>query len=202
MDEPHQSSNTCRLAWPLYCNTQAQSIWVSAHSNNSITFAIKYAGYASVLQQDFHLHWLWSIGFCIGMYVIFDAFLPFGRNEVLVKHVAAVGSFKCSHCPKWERVTESSSWVSGGGVNWGRLEPFVRAHPLPIFWHLSELHREITGHSKDRWWDQPALGYSILTHTQIHTHGSAHVQEEMTLWGLACQICTALQVKWSGSHTM
>lgn len=85
-----------------------------------------------------------------------------------------------------------------GSVNWECLEQLVKAHPLPIVWHLSELHREITGHSKDRWWNQSALGHSLLSRAlslvhHTHTHTSLLVLE----WGwLSMDLCVKLTVLW------
>ena len=95
-----------------------------------------------------------------------------GRNEFSVKHENVAW---CSHRPeekeKGDRVPIRGIERGGEGrVNWERLERFVRAHPQLMVWHLSELHREITGHSKDRWWNQSALGYHFLPPTHTHTH--------------------------------
>lgn len=94
-----------------------------------------------------------------------------------------------------------------GSVNWECLEQFVKAHPLPIVWHLSELHREITGHSKDRWWNQSALGHSLLSRAlslvhHTHTHKSARIGVGMTLHGLVCQTYSAMEIMCFGSRNV
>lgn len=62
-----------------------------------------------------------------------------------------------------EGVSRHKQWW---GVKRGCLEPFVRAHPRLAVWHLSELHREITGHSKDRWRVQSVS----FTRADTHQH--------------------------------
>lgn len=91
-----------------------------------------------------------------------------------------------------------------GSVNWECLEQFVKAHPLPIVWHLSELHREITGHSKDRWWNQSALGHSLLSralslvhHTHTHTQVCSYWSGDDSPWTCVSNLqCYGNYVLW------
>lgn len=83
---------------------------------------------------------------------------------------------------------------------WSSLSKLI---PLPIVWHLSELHREITGHSKDRWWNQSALGHSLLSRSShTHTHKSARIGVGMTLHGLVCQTYSAMEIMCFGSRNV
>lgn len=65
-----------------------------------------------------------------------------------------------------ERRRQQAQTVVWCGVRRGCLEPFVRAHRRLAVWHLSELHREITGHSKDRWQVQSVS----FTRADTHQH--------------------------------